>query len=44
MEIIKMVKDTINPLDILIEFSWEESEDLEFKSTKGGLPGTLWEI
>lgn len=35
--------DTINPLDILISLSWTESEDLEFKSAKGGLPGSIWE-
>lgn len=35
--------NTINPIDILISLSWAESEDLEFKSAKGGLPGSIWE-
>ena len=38
-----MAKDTINPLDILLRLSWGESEDLEFKSAKGGIPGSIWE-
>ena len=36
-------KNIINPVDILASLSWGESEDLEFKSAKGGLPGDLWE-
>lgn len=36
-------KNTINPVDILASLSWGESEDLEFKSAKGGIPSDLWE-
>ncbi len=38
-----MQQNTINPLDILARLSWGESDDLEFKSAKGGLPGSLWD-
>lgn len=33
----------INPVDILTRLDWTESEDLEFKSARGGLPKSLWE-
>lgn len=33
----------INPVDIISKLSWGESEDLEFKSARGGLPKSLWE-
>ncbi len=33
----------IDPLDILIRLRWNEGDDLEFKSAKGGLPLSLWE-
>lgn len=33
----------INPVDILEQLEWHESEDLEFKSARGGVPKSLWE-
>jgi ATP-dependent DNA helicase RecG len=33
----------LNPLDILTQLDWSESDDLEFKSARGGLPHSLWE-
>jgi len=38
-----MTDQLINHLDILLELNWAESDDLEFKSAKGGLPKSLWE-
>ncbi len=36
-------KAIITPLDILTRLSWGETDDLEFKSAKGGMPENLWE-
>lgn len=33
----------LNPFDILLRLNWDEGDDLEFKSAKGGLPLSLWE-
>ena len=33
----------INLLEILARLNWGESDDLEFKSARGGLPKSLWE-
>jgi len=38
-----MSNQPLNPLDILIQLDWTEGDDLEFKSARGGLPGSLWE-
>jgi len=32
-----------NPLELILTLEWVESNDLELKSAKGGLPKSLWE-
>ena len=36
-------KNIISPLDVIARLGWNESDDLELKSGKGGLPRSLWE-
>jgi ATP-dependent DNA helicase RecG len=36
-------KNIINPFDILLQLGWSESDDLEKKSARGGLPQSVWE-
>jgi len=38
-----MRTEAFDPQDILLRLDWAESDDLEFKSAKGGLPKSLWE-
>lgn len=36
-------KPSINPLEIISNLNWDEGQDLELKSARGGLPKSLWE-
>ncbi len=38
-----MTHTPLNPSEILIRLNWDEGDDLEFKSAKGGVPKSLWE-
>ena len=38
-----MKQAPLNPLDILLRLNWDEGDDLEFKSARGGVPKSLWE-
>lgn len=38
-----MIGQLLNPIELLLQLDWAEGDDLEFKSAKGGLPGSLWE-
>ena len=38
-----MTRHPLNPAEVLLQLNWAEGDDLEFKSARGGLPGSLWE-
>ena len=38
-----MRAEPFDPEKLLLRLDWVECDDLEFKSARGGLPGSLWE-
>jgi hypothetical protein len=38
-----MRAEPFDPEKLLLHLDWAECDDLEFKSARGGFPGSLWE-